>query len=218
MMPYIYFPKFVWYAAVCSKIVVFERETMKCYRPQVFSEVIIIEPKVFGDSRGYFLETYQAKRYATNGIPASFVQDNVSFSANGVIRGLHYQLSKPQGKLVSVAFGEVFDVSVDIRKGSPTFGKWFGITLSSDSAKQVYVPEGFAHGFCVTSEKAIVTYKCTDYYAPEEERGIPWDDPFLNIAWPNRHPVLSEKDASYPPLDQLSKSDLPVYSEEAGTI
>lgn len=184
---------------------------MKFKTSSVLPDVVIVEPDVFGDARGHFLETYQAESYARHGIPASFVQDNVSLSTIGVIRGLHYQLGQPQGKLVWVAFGEVFDVCVDIRQGSPNFGKWFGITLSSDSPKQVYIPEGFAHGFCVTSEKAVVMYKCTDYYAPEEERGIRWDDPFLNIEWPAPNPVLSEKDSRYLILDEVAQKDLPIF-------
>jgi dTDP-4-dehydrorhamnose 3,5-epimerase len=172
-------------------------------------EVVIIEPKVFGDPRGYFLETYQAARYKEHGVPADFVQDNISCSRKGVLRGLHYQLGRPQGKLVWAIQGEIFDVAVDVRKGSPTFGTWTGMVLSSDNHLQVYVPEGFAHGFCVLSETAIVGYKCTDYYAPQEERGIRWDDPNLAISWPISSPLLSDKDGSYPYLGDMPDEDLP---------
>jgi dTDP-4-dehydrorhamnose 3,5-epimerase len=173
-------------------------------------DLIVLEPRVFADSRGHFLEIYRAQQYQEHGIPDRFVQDNLSFSTRGVLRGLHYQLGRPQGKLVYVVQGEVFDVSVDIRNGSPTFGRYEGVVLSSDSYRQVYIPEGFAHGFCVLSEAATVLYKCTDYYDPREERGIRWDDPSLNIAWPVQIPVLSEKDCTYPflkdmPLDQLPR-------------
>jgi len=174
-------------------------------------EIIIIEPDVYGDNRGHFLETFQAKRYLDYGIPDRFVQDNISYSSKGVIRGLHYQLGRPQGKLVWVAQGEIFDVAADIRRGSPTFGKWMGVSLSSESYRQVYVPEGFAHGFCVISEFAIVCYKCTDYYAPKEERGIRWDDETLGIEWPIDTPVLSNKDREYPGLKVLDEEHLPRF-------
>jgi dTDP-4-dehydrorhamnose 3,5-epimerase len=174
--------------------------------------LVVLEPRVFADERGHFLETYQAERYGEHGIPERFVQDNLSFSTRGVLRGLHYQLGRPQGKLVYVVQGEVFDVSVDIRSGSPTFGHYEGIVLSSDSYRQVYIPEGFAHGFCVLSESAIVLYKCTDYYDPKEERGIRWDDPSLNIAWPISAPVLSKKDSTYPVLKDMSTEQLPGFT------
>lgn len=181
----------------------------------VFPEIIIVEPDVYGDVRGRFLETYQAERYAQNSIPARFVQDNLSFSKKGVVRGLHYQLGRPQGKLVWVVQGEVYDVAVDIRQGSPTFGKWVGMTLSSDSLRQIYIPEGFAHGFCVSSETAILMYKCTDYYAPNEEKGLRWDDPTLAIQWPVREPVLSEKDSRYPGLKDIPDRELPPFVFQA---
>jgi len=184
---------------------------MKLTRSPNLPEIIIIEPDVFGDDRGRFLETYQAQRYLDYGIPDRFVQDNISYSSKGVIRGLHYQLGQPQGKLVWVAQGEIYDVAVDIRKGSPSFGKWESVILSSENHRQIYVPEGFAHGFCVTSSSAIVIYKCTDYYAPKEERGISWDDPLLNIDWPIDEPVLSEKDRGYPHLEILSGEHLPKF-------
>jgi len=164
------------------------------------SGVLIIEPKVFGDSRGFFLETFQANRYAEAGIPKPFVQDNHSHSARGVLRGLHFQKQYPQGKLVYVTQGTVFDVAVDIRKDSPTFGKWVGITLSAEKHQQFYVPPGLAHGFCVVSEQADFHYKCTDYYHQEDEGCIRWDDPDIGIDWPITHPLLSTKDANAPYL------------------
>lgn len=184
---------------------------MKFERSSVLPEIIIIEPDLFKDNRGHFLETYQAQRYVEHGIPERFVQDNLSYSGRGVLRGLHYQIGKPQGKLVWVVQGEVFDVAVDIRRGSPTFGKWMGVTLSSDKYRQIYIPEGFAHGFCVTSETAIVVYKCTDYFAPKQERGIRWDDPSLGIEWPVAEPVLSDKDREYPTLEEMPVEDLPAF-------
>jgi dTDP-4-dehydrorhamnose 3,5-epimerase len=174
-------------------------------------DLVVLEPRVFTDNRGYFFEIYQAERYREYGIPDRFVQDNLSVSTHGVLRGLHYQLGRPQGKLVSVMEGTVFDVSVDIRRGSLTFGHYDGLVLSSENHRQVYIPEGFAHGFCVLSEAAIVVYKCTDYYDPKEERGIRWDDPSLNIAWPITTPVLSEKDAAYPFLSAMGVDQLPKF-------
>jgi dTDP-4-dehydrorhamnose 3,5-epimerase len=177
-------------------------------------EIIMIDPDIHGDERGHFLETYQAHQYAKNRIPDSFVQDNLSYSKRGVLRGLHYQLGTPQGKLVWVVDGEVFDVSVDIRQGSPTFGKWVGVTLSSKKYSQVFVPPGFAHGFCVISKTATLLYKCTDYYAPKAERGIQWNDPALGIDWPVTDPILSEKDrTTHPPLKKIPRGELPVYSD-----
>lgn len=174
-------------------------------------EILIIEPDVFRDDRGYFLESYNRQRYQGHGLPERFVQDNLSFSKHGVLRGLHYQLGVPQGKLVWVVHGEVFDVAVDIRKNSPSFGRWVGLMLSSETCKQVYLPEGFAHGFCVLSRDALFAYKCTDYYAPREERGIRWDDPSLGIEWPIAAPILSRKDSGYPGLDEISPDDLPIF-------
>ena len=156
---------------------------------------VIIEPHVFGDERGFFLETFQAVRYEQEaGIDLPFFQDNHSRSARGVIRGLHFQKTKPQGKLVRVVRGEVYDVAVDIRKGSATFGEWEGIILSEDNKKQVWVPPGFAHGFIVLSDTADFEYKCTDYYDPYDEGCILWNDPDLGIPWPVANPVLSTKD------------------------
>ena len=178
----------------------------------VLPEIIMIDPDIHGDERGHFLETYQAKRYAENGIAENFVQDNLSYSQRGVLRGLHYQLGTPQGKLVWVVEGEVFDVSVDIRRGSPTFGKWISVILSSKKYNQVFIPEGFAHGFCVISETATLLYKCTDYYAPKEERGIQWNDPALGIDWPVAAPILSKKDRTYLSLKKTPQEELPVFS------
>ena len=160
-------------------------------------DCVIIEPKVFGDERGFFLETFQAERYAfLVGITLPFVQDNHSRSARGVLRGLHFQKTKPQGKLVRVVRGEVYDVAVDIRKGSATFGEWEGVILSEENKKQFWVPPGFAHGFVVLSDTADFEYKCTDYYDPSDEGSILWSDPDLDIPWPIANPVLSTKDES----------------------
>jgi dTDP-4-dehydrorhamnose 3,5-epimerase len=167
-------------------------------------DCVIIEPDVFGDERGFFLETFQVERYANlAGITAPFVQDNHSRSARDVLRGLHFQRSKPQGKLVSVVGGAVFDVAVDLRRDSPTFGKWDGLILSEDNKKQLWVPPGFAHGFVVVSETADFHYKCTDYYDPSDEGSILWNDRDLNISWPIRNPVLSKKDALAKRLSDL---------------
>ena len=158
---------------------------------------VVIEPRVFGDNRGFFLETFQAVRYEQEaGIDLPFVQDNHSRSARDVLRGLHFQKTKPQGKLVRVVRGEVYDVAVDIRKGSTTFGEWEGVILSEDNKKQFWVPPGFAHGFVVLSAIADLEYKCTDYYDPSDEGSILWSDPDLNIPWPIANPVLSTKDES----------------------
>ena len=159
-------------------------------------EVLIIEPKVFGDARGFFYESFNQKAFnQATGLNLSFVQDNHSSSAKGVLRGLHYQIQQPQGKLVRVVRGTVFDVAVDIRKGWPTFGQWVGIELSEDNHKQHWIPAGFAHGFLVTSESAEFLYKSTDYYSPEHERCIAWDDPAIGIQWPiDQQPILSAKD------------------------
>lgn len=156
---------------------------------------VVIEPKVHGDSRGFFLETFQAKRYADKAnITMPFLQDNYSQSSKGVLRGLHFQKNKPQGKLVSVLKGEVYDVALDIRKNSQTFGQWEAVILSENNKKQLWVPPGFAHGFLVLSDKADFQYKCTDYYDPSDEGCILWNDPDLNIPWPLANPKLSEKD------------------------
>jgi len=164
--------------------------------------LLIIEPKIFVDPRGMFYEVYSESRYEEHGIPC-FVQDNHSISKKGVVRGLHYQVNPGQSKLVRVTRGEIFDVAVDIRKQSPTYGKWWGLSLSETNNFQLYIPIGFAHGFCVLSELAEVLYKCSDYYSPENERGILWNDPGLAIDWPVKDPILSEKDAVYPLFSEL---------------
>ncbi len=173
--------------------------------------VIIVEPDVIGDARGYFMETYHAGKYAEGGIREAFVQDNFSRSVKNTLRGLHYQLGRAQGKLVYVVSGEVFDVAVDIRRGSPHFGKWFGITLSAENKRQIYVPPGFAHGFCVLSDTAQFIYKVTNFYSPKDERGIFWNDPAIGIPWPVKEPILSEKDHAYKTLKE-SEKDLPRFS------
>ena len=164
--------------------------------PTGIPEVIIIEPNVYGDDRGFFYESFNARAFAEqSGLSVDFVQDNHSKSAKGVLRGLHYQIQQPQGKLVRVVAGEVFDVAVDIRKQSPTFGKWVGVILSAENKRQLWVPPGFAHGFLVTSDSAEFLYKTTDYYAPEFERSILWNDPAIGIEWPwDGEPMLSNKD------------------------
>lgn len=169
--------------------------------------VYVIEPKVFGDERGYFVETYNKKEFEECGLNMDFVQDNQSMSKKGVLRGLHFQKEHPQGKLVRVLSGEVFDVAVDIRKGSKTYGKWFGVHLSGENMKQFYVPEGMAHGFLVLSETAVFAYKCTDFYHPEDEGGIRYDDPAIGIEWPiadDMEVVLSEKDKLHGGIEELN--------------
>ena len=171
--------------------------------PCQLSDVLIIEPKIFGDDRGFFSETFNVAAFeCATGVEVTFVQDNHSKSKRGVLRGLHYQLQQPQGKLIRVVQGEIYDVVVDIRAKSPTFGQWAGVALSAENKKQLWVPAGFAHGFIVVSETAEVLYKTTDYYAPEHERSIRWDDPDLAIDWPDDAlpPKLSAKDASAPSL------------------
>lgn len=165
--------------------------------------VLIIEPKKFGDQRGFFLETFQAERYRDAGITQPFVQDNHSRSQKGVLRGLHFQRSRPQGKLVSVSRGSVYDVAVDINPESPTCGQFVGVELSDDNHRQFWVPPGYAHGFCVLSDTADFQYKCTDLYYPEDEGGLIWNDPEVNIPWPIEIPKLSAKDQSNPTLRQL---------------
>lgn len=176
--------------------------------------VMIVEPSVYRDGRGFFVETYQAARYAGLGLPDRFVQDNHSRSLRGTVRGLHAQLKRPQGKLIRVIQGAVFDVAVDVRLGSPTFGRWVGIELTADSFRQVYIPPGFAHGFCVTSEYADVAYKCTEYYEPGDELGLIWNDDDLAIAWPVACPLLSDKDRNAARLSALTHR-LPRYREAA---
>jgi len=166
------------------------------FKPAGMEGLTLVEPAAYGDSRGYFMETYQRDEYAAAGIDVAFVQDNQSMSKKGVLRGLHFQKDNPQGKLVRVISGEIFDVAVDIRKGSPTYAKWYGVTLSDENRLQLYVPEGFAHGFLVLSETAVFVYKCTRFYDPSDEYGLRWDDPEINIQWPAEglSVSLSEKD------------------------
>ena len=157
--------------------------------------VLLVTPQVFGDDRGFFMETYNQQKFADLGLPTTFVQDNHSKSSKGVLRGLHYQSPMWQGKLVRVVQGEIFDVAVDIRAGSPTFGQWVGFTLNDENKQQLYVPEGFAHGFVVTSDTAEVVYKCTNLYEPSQEGSVLWNDPDIGIEWPVEEPLLSQKDA-----------------------
>jgi dTDP-4-dehydrorhamnose 3,5-epimerase len=162
--------------------------------------LVLIEPDLYRDPRGVFWEAYREERYKSIGIHGPFVQDNFSWSIRHTLRGLHYQLRRPQGKLVMVVQGAVYDVAVDIRCGSPTFGQWYGIELSDENMRQLYIPPGFAHGFCVLSDRAGFFYKCTDVYQPADERGIIWNDPALNISWPTDTPFLSPKDQAFQPL------------------
>lgn len=169
--------------------------------PTAIPDVLLIEPKVFGDSRGYFYESWNRRTFLELGIDAEFVQDNQSRSQRDVLRGLHYQIEHAQGKLIRVVSGEVFDVAVDLRRSSPTFGKWVGFRLSAEDRRMAWIPPGFAHGFCVTSESAEFLYKTTDYYSPEHERALLWNDPQLGIEWPLQgEPIVAAKDAAAPRL------------------
>jgi dTDP-4-dehydrorhamnose 3,5-epimerase len=174
-------------------------------------EVLLVEPDRFGDARGYFLETYHRARYAEAGIKVDFVQDNLSRSAHGILRGLHFQHPNDQGKLVYVLEGEVFDVAVDVRAGSPNFGKWTGAKLSSEDHRQLWVPPGFAHGFCVTSDSALFAYKCTALYSMADEVGVAWNDPAIAIPWPVAEPRLSAKDKDQPRLADIDPARLPRF-------
>jgi dTDP-4-dehydrorhamnose 3,5-epimerase len=176
--------------------------------------VLLIEGPTFSDHRGFFRETWHQDKYREAGLLKNFVQDNHSHSAKGVVRGLHYQLRRPQGKLIYAATGVIFDVAVDIRRGSPTFGRWTGAELSAENGRQLYVPEGFAHGFAVLSASADVLYKCTDFYAPGDEYGILWSDPAIGIRWPAGSSALSEKDAKNPLLGQIPEELLPAYKAD----
>ena len=184
---------------------------MKVHRT-VLPGVLVVEPRVFRDERGFFLETFNSDRFASNGLPELFRQDNHSQSRRDVLRGLHYQLRRPQGKLVGVVRGTVFDVAVDIRRGSATFGQWYGAVLREDEPRYLWIPPGFAHGFCTLSDVADVVYKCTDVYVPEDDRGILWSDPSIGIEWPVANPLLSDKDRRLPRLDDPS-AELPVFRE-----
>lgn len=181
--------------------------------PTRLPDVLLVEPQRFGDQRGYFMETHQQRRYAEAGIGATFVQDNISFSRRNTLRGLHYQHPGGQAKLVQVLAGEIFDVAVDVRRGAPTFGRWVGVTLNADRPQQLFIPAGFAHGFCVLSDTALFLYKCSTYYAPQNEGGVVWNDPALDIRWPVDDPLLSDRDRDFPPLAQVAADRLPVYGE-----
>ena len=169
-------------------------------------EVLILEPTVYKDERGFVLEVFHERKFRDAGLPTHFVQDNRSRTVAGVVRALHYQLNTPQGKLVTVIAGEIFDVAVDIRVGSPTFGQWVGETLRGDGPRSMWIPAGFAHGFAVLSDHADVVYKCTSLYDPDDQRGVRWDDPDIGIPWPIAHPLLSAADATRPPLRDVMDS------------
>jgi dTDP-4-dehydrorhamnose 3,5-epimerase len=182
--------------------------------PAEVPDILIVEPDVHSDARGFFLESYNAERYRAHGIEGPFVQDNHSRSVAGTLRGLHLQVGRPQGKLVRVVSGTIFDVGVDVRRGSPTFGRWVGVMLSAENFRQCYIPPGFAHGFCVLSPMAEVEYKCTDFYEPASEVGIAWNDPQLRITWPVERPLLSDRDRRHPPL-AAQMDRLPIYESMA---
>ncbi len=171
--------------------------------------LLVITPDVYVDARGWFTEAYHAQRYFENGVKAVFVQDNRSFSVKNVVRGLHFQLRRPQAKLVSVVRGTVWDVAVDIRWGSPTFKKWFAVELSAENRKQFYIPPGFAHGFCVLSDEAEFHYKCSEFFDPKDDRGLQWNEPAIGVAWPVKEPILSQKDTLRIPFDKLTEADFP---------
>lgn len=173
---------------------------------------VIIEPAVFGDPRGFFFESWNAERFGQADLPTHFVQSNVSRTTRNVLRGLHYQWPRPQGKLVSVLQGEVFDVAVDLRRGSSTFGKWDAAVLSASNKRQIWIPEGFAHGFAVLSEDAVFSYLCTDVYVKEADAGVRWNDPAIGIEWPVNSPLLSDKDQQAPLLSQIDPRRLPVFA------
>ena len=181
--------------------------------PTGLAGIVIIEPDVHHDGRGFFLETYHAERYREYGIEGPFVQDNHSRSVAATLRGLHLQVGRAQGKLIRVTEGEIFDVAVDVRRGSPTFRQWVGVNLTAESFKQIYVPPGFAHGFCVVSADAQVEYKCTDIYDPASEVGIAWNDPDLGISWPVANPILSDRDRRHPKLAAVTDL-LPLFSTD----
>ncbi len=178
-----------------------------------FEGALIVEPDVFKDKRGFIMETFHRHRYSQEGMSADLVQDNLSFSEKGIIRGLHYQFPNAQAKLVQVIKGEVLDVIVDIRMGSPTFGQWESVILSGENKRQFYIPPGFAHGFCVLSAAAFFAYKCSDFYVPDSEGGILWSDPDIAIDWPVDNPILSTKDGQYPCLRDILPDRLPLYEK-----
>lgn len=181
--------------------------------PTALPDVVVIEPKVFADARGFFMELFHVERFRTAGLDLSFAQDNFSRSKKGVVRGLHFQEPRPQGKLVRTLRGRIWDVAVDVRQGSPTFGRWVGETLDDENRKALWIPPGFAHGFCALSDEADVEYKCTSLWAPDCERTLLWNDPALGIAWPVDNPILAAKDAVGTPLARLEP--LPRYSRAA---
>ena len=183
--------------------------------PAPLEGVLLVRPDVFQDDRGFFMETYREARYEEHGIPTRFVQDNLSRSRRGTLRGLHFQHPQAQAKLVQAVRGEIFDICVDIRQGSPDFGRWFGLRLSSDEPVQLFVPEGFAHGFCALSDEALLLYKSSRPYAPDCDAGILWSDPDIGIAWPVEDPLLSPKDRALPRLRDLPRENLPAYTEDA---
>lgn len=174
--------------------------------------LLIIEPKTFEDSRGFFMETYNQDRYVEAGINRGFVQDNLSWSVKGTIRGLHFQIKNPQAKLVQALTGEIFDVVVDVRPESVTFSRWTGIHLSDKNRRQVFIPEGFAHGICILSRTAHLLYKCSEFYVPDDEGGILWSDPDIGIHWPVENPIISEKDKKFPKLSELTAEQLPILN------
>ncbi|NND45738.1 MAG: dTDP-4-dehydrorhamnose 3,5-epimerase [Xanthomonadales bacterium] len=180
--------------------------------PTRLEGVVVIEPQRFGDTRGFFMECWKSSAYQDAGVPDQLPQSNVSRSEHGVLRGLHYQYPEPQGKLVTVLDGAVYDVAVDIRRGSPQFGAWVGVELSAENARQLWVPEGFAHGFCVTGEHALVHYMCSREFAPQHDAAVAWNDPALGIDWPLEACSLSDKDANAPRLDQVPVQALPPYA------
>jgi dTDP-4-dehydrorhamnose 3,5-epimerase len=181
--------------------------------PTELEDVLLIEPQTFGDPRGFFMETYHRDRYQAAGVRDEFCQDNLSFSCQGTLRGLHYQFPHAQAKLVQVLQGEIVDVAVDIRRGSPTFGRSVVVTLSGENRRQLFIPQGFAHGFCVLSATALFSYKCSDLYAPDCDRGVLWSDPDIAIDWPVANPLLSAKDAKLPRLRDIPADALPSYKE-----
>ena len=188
-------------------------------RPLELPEVLLLEPRVLRDARGHFFESWHAERYAALGVGAAFVQDNVSHSARGVLRGLHLQHPDDQGKLITVLRGAIFDVAADVRRGSPTFGRWCAATLTAESSQQLWIPPGFAHGFLVTGDEAVVMYKCTAPYRPSSELTIAWDDPDLGVEWPlEAPPVLSPRDAEAPRLAEVPPGRLPVHAPVAATV
>ena len=183
---------------------------MKLVRTEL-EEVILIEPRIFVDPRGFFMETFHRERYEELGIREDFCQDNLSFSSRNTLRGLHYQYPNAQAKLVQVLQGEIFDVAVDIRRGSPSFGRAVGVTLSERNRHQMFIPKGFAHGFCVLSETALFAYKCSDFYTPDCDRGVLWSDPSIGIRWPVEEPLLSAKDQRLPLLNDIPSERLPAF-------